>query len=230
LRIVQSLRIGTADTMVGMSDSGIGLREIKKQLTREAIANAALQLTLDNGFENLTIDEIARLAFVSPRTFSNYFSCKEEAVAAAGSQYWVDVMNRLDERPVGEHPLQSVRTILVNGTRATDDETLQRATQVMKLSRQYPALRPFRVAQYAELEDLARETIARRTGTDAGSDLYPYLTATVAVATMKAAMSTWVDVDGSYEVLPDMIDEAFGELEAGLPVPERSGSESDPED
>jgi AcrR family transcriptional regulator len=207
-----------------MSDSGIGLREMKKQLTREAIANAALQLTLDNGFENLTIDEIARLAFVSPRTFSNYFSCKEEAVAAAGAQYWMDVMNRLDERPADEHPLASVRAVLVDATRATDDETLQRATQVMKLGRLYPALRPFRVAQYSELEDVVREVISRRTGADADADLYPYLAAMTAIAAMKAAVSVWIDIDGSFETLPDMIDEAFSALADGLPLPAASGS------
>ena len=68
-----------------MSDAPVGLRSIKKQLTRESIADAALRLSLEKGLSHITIDEIAHLAFVSPRTVSNYFSCKEEAVVAAGS-------------------------------------------------------------------------------------------------------------------------------------------------
>ncbi len=205
--------------MATMSDSGIGLREIKKQLTREAIANAALQLTLDHGFENLTIDEVARLAFVSPRTFSNYFSCKEEAVAAAGSKFWVEAISRLEERPVEEHPLLSIRHVLVEATRATDDETLQRATQVMALSRAYSVLRPFRFAQYAELEDLARNAIARRVGVDVHSDLYPALAASVGVALLKAAVSVWLERDSGFEALAELIDEAFARLADGLQLP-----------
>ena len=56
-----------------------GLRELKKQITREAIADAARQLALGNGLDHVTLDEIAHVAFVSPRTVSNYFSCNGEA-------------------------------------------------------------------------------------------------------------------------------------------------------
>ena len=56
----------------------IGLRERKNARTREAITRAALELTLELGFERATIAQIAERADVSPRTVHQWFRSKEE--------------------------------------------------------------------------------------------------------------------------------------------------------
>src|SRR5690348_16178886 len=63
-------------------DSG-GLRERKKLATREALSAAALRLALEHGPENVRVDGIAAAAGVSPRTYNNYFSSREQAIVAA---------------------------------------------------------------------------------------------------------------------------------------------------
>jgi len=50
-----------------MATNEPGLRELKKQITREAIADAARQLALGNGLDHVTLDETAHVAFVSRR-------------------------------------------------------------------------------------------------------------------------------------------------------------------
>lgn len=60
-----------------------GLRERKKQATREALRTAALRLALERGPENVRVDDIAEAAGVSPRTYNNYFSSREQAIVAA---------------------------------------------------------------------------------------------------------------------------------------------------
>src|ERR671930_1848669 len=60
-----------------------GLRERKKQATREALRVAALRLALERGPENVRVDDIAEAAGVSPRTYNNYFSSREQAIVAA---------------------------------------------------------------------------------------------------------------------------------------------------
>jgi AcrR family transcriptional regulator len=191
---------------------------MKKRMTREAISNAALQLAEDKGFEHLTIDQVARRAIVSPRTFSNYFSCKEEAVAAAGNQYWVDVIERFDACPDDEQPLESLRALLVD-VGATSDDNFDRAIRIMRLGLKYPALRPFQVAQYDELEASLRESVAARTKTDPSHDLYPWLVAGGAVAAMKAAMALWLINDSTSPDLADLIGSAFDQIIDGLPIP-----------
>lgn len=58
-----------------------GLREQKRIATKRALQHALLQLALERGFDNVTVEEVAQAAQVSPRTFFNYFASKEEALA-----------------------------------------------------------------------------------------------------------------------------------------------------
>ncbi|TMD49414.1 MAG: TetR family transcriptional regulator [Chloroflexi bacterium] len=57
-----------------------GLRERKKQKTRESIQRAALRLFVKQGYEETTIEQIAAAAEISPSTFFNYFPTKEDVV------------------------------------------------------------------------------------------------------------------------------------------------------
>lgn len=59
------------------------LRERKKRATREALRAAALRLALERGPENVRVEDIAEAAGVSPRTYNNYFSSREQAIVAA---------------------------------------------------------------------------------------------------------------------------------------------------
>ncbi|TDD07792.1 TetR/AcrR family transcriptional regulator [Nonomuraea diastatica] len=59
------------------------MRERKKQATRESLRLAALRLALERGPENVRVDDIADAAGVSPRTYNNYFSSREQAIVAA---------------------------------------------------------------------------------------------------------------------------------------------------
>jgi AcrR family transcriptional regulator len=66
-------------SIVEDSTSEIGLRERKKQQTRNAIHEAALRLIEEQGLETTTIEQICQDADVSTRTFFNYFPSKAAA-------------------------------------------------------------------------------------------------------------------------------------------------------
>ncbi|WP_063025301.1 TetR/AcrR family transcriptional regulator [Nocardia niwae] len=66
-----------------MTTRRTGLREQKKQATRQALGEAALRLALERGPDNVRVDDIAEAAGVSPRTYNNYFSSREQAIVSA---------------------------------------------------------------------------------------------------------------------------------------------------
>ncbi len=60
----------------------IGVREKKKQHTRKAIVDAAVKLFADKGFEQTSMDELARAAGIGKSTIYGYFKAKEEILLA----------------------------------------------------------------------------------------------------------------------------------------------------
>jgi len=56
----------------------VGLRESKKLHTRQEIADRAMQLFAQRGFDHVTVAEVAKAANVSEKTVYNYFPTKED--------------------------------------------------------------------------------------------------------------------------------------------------------
>jgi AcrR family transcriptional regulator len=86
-----------------------GLRERKKQATREAIAAAAMELFQEHGFDNVTVGDVARAADVSEKTVFNYFPAKEDLVFALRWQRQEELVDRIRNRPASASIVQPFR-------------------------------------------------------------------------------------------------------------------------
>jgi AcrR family transcriptional regulator len=82
-----------------------GLRERKKQQTRELIAETARRLFGECGFESVTVAEIAREADVSTQTVFNYFPTKEDLVYWRLESFQEELLSTIRERAAGESAL-----------------------------------------------------------------------------------------------------------------------------
>ena len=81
--------------MDSTATQGAGLRERKKLATKQALALAALQLAVQRGLENVRVEDITDAVNVSRRTFTNYFSCKEEAIASLNTARFTQAVEAL---------------------------------------------------------------------------------------------------------------------------------------
>ncbi|MFD1931080.1 TetR/AcrR family transcriptional regulator [Nonomuraea mangrovi] len=81
----------------------MGLRERKKQRTREALIAAALELFESEGYERTTVARIAADADVSTRTFFLHFPTKEDLLLADTEERVAAGLRIVEDRPPGEH-------------------------------------------------------------------------------------------------------------------------------
>jgi AcrR family transcriptional regulator len=84
-----------------------GLRERKKQQTRELIAETARRLFGERGFERVSVAEIARVADVSEKTVFNYFPTKEDLVYWRLESFEAELLETIRSRQPGESVLDA---------------------------------------------------------------------------------------------------------------------------
>jgi AcrR family transcriptional regulator len=84
------------------SDAPLGLRERKKQRTRQLIADTARRLFSERGFERVTVAEIARGAEVAEATVFNYFPTKEDLFFDEVDEREAALLAAIRERRPGE--------------------------------------------------------------------------------------------------------------------------------
>lgn len=86
-----------------------GLRERKKRRTRETIADVAMGLFVQRGFDDVTVAEIAQAADVSVNTIFNYFGTKEEIFFDRQNEVENLWSRIVQERAVGESAVAALR-------------------------------------------------------------------------------------------------------------------------
>src|SRR5258708_3180499 len=92
----------------------LGLRQRKKQQTRQAIYEAARRLFAARGFERITVAEVAREANVSEVTVFNYFPTKEDLFYAGMHFFEEELLEAVRRRKPGESALRAFRRKLLD--------------------------------------------------------------------------------------------------------------------
>jgi AcrR family transcriptional regulator len=194
-----------------------GLRERKKQATRLALHEAALRLVAEGGLDAVSVDDIAARADVSPRTFFNYFSSKDDAVLGLDPEASTHQIALFLARPAAETPLQALRAV---GRHQADEmsEDTELWPLRLKVIDDHPALLARLAAAFGRSERALAEAIAERTATRVGADTYPTLLAGVHGVVIRTALHRWYATDFTAS-LPDLVDEAWDAIAAGLPAP-----------
>jgi AcrR family transcriptional regulator len=195
-----------------------GLRERKKAQTRRALTAAAIRLAIERGSpDRVTVEEISEAAEVSPRTFFNYFSSKEDAILGVDPEGRAALRTELELRPDDEPPVDALRNALL-ATAEGMDENAELWAQRLQLVREHPSLTPGYVASFADFERGLVEAMAARLGMDPDADLYPTVVVATALTVMRVTVKHW-QANAASTPLADLVDDTFDRLAGGLPAP-----------
>lgn len=192
-----------------------GLRETKKRETRRAISGAALRLASDRGLHGFTVEEIAREAGVSPRTFFNYFSSKEAAITGLDPDELRVVAVALEQRPSDESPVHALAAAVI-----TDDRTLAAEVEAHTLRNallvQHPELLPHHLAAQQEVNRVLAEALARRLDSSL-VDPYPAVVVAATMAALRAG-AEWHQRVRPPEPFPETLRKIIEQVAGGLAV------------
>ena len=190
--------------------SPTGLRERKKQKTKEAIQREAMRLFQEQGYDETTIEQIADAAEISPSTFFNYFPTKEDVVLF--DRYDPMMVSLLLERPNDEPPSVVLKRAIEGLAVALEDDgdiILARA----KLGLQTSALRARFWEELERARDLFCGIIAGWTGRDPqGFELK--IVSMVLVSAAFEASQEWIRRDGRGSMF-DLVNDAFDAVQIG---------------
>jgi AcrR family transcriptional regulator len=172
----------------------IGAREAQRRQIVLSTRLAALQLFRENGYANVTIEQIAARARIAPRTFFNHFTSKEECVVFPHREFSEALRDLVTERPASEHPLIAVGAAFIELFGALDTHPGIRHNMRLgaRLQAEEPALRSADGSYRRIWEDVVTECLEKR----GCSRLEARIFAVACVGTLKSAMLDWGQLDG----------------------------------
>lgn len=154
----------------------IGLRERKKQETRQEIFEAAQRLFGRHGFDKVTVAAVAREADVSEMTVFNHFPTKEDLFYEGMQVFEEQLLEAVRNRPRGDTALDAFRRRVLEG--ASSLEARGRAEAIVRAGRIIASSPSLRARESQIVDDYTRRL----------AELLPGdVEASVAAATLMAA-------------------------------------------
>jgi AcrR family transcriptional regulator len=191
-----------------------GLRERKKQRTRDTIARAAHELFAARGYHATTLPDIAEAADVSTRTIFAYFPSKEDILFSDFSLMKDALSQALADRPEGQDALETVRRF-IHSTHEVKESELDEQLRLCVVSDE--TLRSHLRARIAQLEELIAPAIAKDLDAPA-NDVRPQIVA----ASLTAAFNVLTErgrgshTGKSADEVAELIDPVITFLRGGL--------------
>ncbi|TDE21352.1 TetR family transcriptional regulator [Actinomadura sp. 6K520] len=196
--------------MSGQTAAAPSLRERKKQRTRQDLAESALRLFHEQGYDATTLDELVESVQVSKRTFFRYFESKEAVAVAAEAELWDAYIDAVDRSASDGEILATLRDALVEVTGSLPGDWPERLFRTRALMGRTPELRAASMMLAARTQDRLITMLAPRLGIDA-KDLRLRLAVEIALGAYRCGARDWISdrKRGGGKVLADRIRAAF---------------------
>jgi AcrR family transcriptional regulator len=152
-----------------------GLRERKKERTRQLIADTARRLFAERGFDAVTVAEIAREADVAEKTVFNYFATKEDLFYSRLEAFEDEMLAAIREREPGKTALDAFadfllqpRGVLAFGD-SRDPEASEQLRTITRVITSSPALLARERQVFARYTESLGALLEEETGAPPGS-------------------------------------------------------------
>ena len=197
----------------------LGLRQRKKQQTRQVIYEAARRLFAERGFDRVAVAEVAREANVSEVTVFNYFPTKEDLFYAGMQFFEEELLEAVRRRKPGESALRAFRRKLLDSTEGLRSK--ERFVAIKKATETFAAS-PSLAARERQIVDRYTRELAELLG-GPEPDVEAVAVATALMGAHRAVVDhvrRRVQAGARGDALADdartQIRRAFGRLERGL--------------
>jgi AcrR family transcriptional regulator len=146
-----------------------GLRQRKKQRTRELIAQAALELFLERGFDAVTIADVAERADVDVKTIYNYYDSKADLFYQRLEELQDSLLAAVRERQAGESVLAAFsRFLLASPGYLADERATARLRGITEMIAASSTLLAYEEQVYARFASALADLLAEETGARRG--------------------------------------------------------------
>jgi AcrR family transcriptional regulator len=186
-----------------------GLRERKRQQTRERLTRTAMALFLERGFEATTLDDIAAAADISRRSFFHYFGSKEDVVFAWQEDSTAALIAAVAARPADESMLAAAENAISAMVRQLKPGE---AIAMACLKRDNPALQARDQVKYEKLERALADALGKRAGHKT-EKLQARLVAVIAAGAMRIGGELWA-AEGAREKPEALVKRTFAAIRA----------------
>jgi AcrR family transcriptional regulator len=183
------------------------LQARKQQLVRDAIWDAAVDLFIQKGFDETTVDDIAEAAGVSRRSFFRYFSSKNDLMAHSVVSYATALNETIRAWPRDYSPTEVFRETV---RKIAQQSPGPRTRRIMEIAAKYPAAREAQLSRLAELQDRVAEVYGQRCATAGPDDPAPHLLAALTLATLSTSFRSWFHSNGAD--ISATVDNVLGQL------------------
>ena len=198
-------------------DRSLPLRERKKLRTRRALADTALRMFTEKGFDATTLDELAEEAEVSKSTFFRAFPAKEAAAIEAEAELWSAYLAALADRELSGAILGELHQALAAAVVGLDPGWDERFLATRRLVAAEPALLKYVEHHRAGIKNQVVALLAGKLHLDP-EDLRLHVLAELATTAWSLSGRHWVrhSGQGGRKALLHRLDGAIKAIPASL--------------
>ncbi len=165
------------------------LQSRKRQLVRDAIYDAAIDLFATHGFDETTIEEIAEAAGISRRSFFRYFETKDDLLALNTVLYGKILCETVESCPISLSASEVMRTTVLAGLKFS--ETQPRTRQIIEIAGRSASARQAHMSRLTEVEQKLVSAFAARTKSPSAHYQKPRLLAGLTLLLVNASIASW---------------------------------------